>query len=300
VARKAGLPEALDKAVASLARRQHGYVTRRQLTDLGMSEQGIRTRLGTGRLIPVYAGVYAVGHLPNTPLAHAAAAVLACGPGTLLSHGSGAALWAFRKRWPTPIEVTATSAHRRAGIKTHRSATLTKADVTRHLGIPVTSPARTLLDVAATLTDKALTRAVNEALLSNYLHESDLRALIERCRTHPQATRIEAVIAEDRSRSWLEDEFRPWLRRFKLPEPRFNVLVNGREVDVYFPHERLIVELDGYEVHRGRAAFEDDRDRDADMLVNGMPTVRITRRRIRSAPANEAERLRSILQDRRP
>jgi very-short-patch-repair endonuclease len=293
------LPEALDKAAASLARRQHGYVTRRQLSDLGMSEQGIRTRLDTGRLIPVYTGVYAVGHRPNAPVAHAAAAVLACGPGAVLSHGSAAALWGFRKRWPSPIEITAASAHRRRGIKAHRSAALTRADVTRHVGVPVTSPARTLLDVAATLTDKALTRAVNEALLSNYLHEADLRALIERCRIHPQATRIEAVIAEDRSRSWLEDEFRPWLRRFKLPEARFNVLVNGREVDVYFPQERLIIELDGFEVHRGRAAFENDRDRDADMLVNGMPTLRITRRRIRSAPAKEAERLRSILHARR-
>lgn len=294
------MAEALDKAVAALARRQHGYVTRRQLLALGVSKKGITTRLATGRLIRVYDDVYAVGHVPGAPVAHAAAAVLACGPGTVLSHGSGAALWAFRKRWPTPIEVTAPSKHRRPGIKTHRSATLTKADVTRHLGIPVTSPARTLLDVAATLTDKAFTRAVNEALLSNYLHEADLLALIERCRTHPQATRIEAVIGEDPSRSWLEDEFRPWLRRFKLPEARFNVLVNGREVDVYFPQERLIVELDGYRVHRGRAAFENDRDRDADMLVNGMPTVRITRRRIRSASAKEAERLRSILDARRP
>jgi very-short-patch-repair endonuclease len=294
------MAEALDKAVAALARRQHGYVTRRQLLELGVSNKGITTRLAAGRLIRVYAGVYAVGHVPNAPVAHAAAAVLACGPGAALSNGSGAALWGYRKRWPNPIEVTAPSKHRRPGIKTHRSATLTKADVTRHLGIPVTSPARTLLDIAATLTDEALTRAVNEALLSNYLHEADLHALVERCRTHPQATRIEAVIGEDRSRSWLEDEFRPWLRRFKLPEARFNVLVNGREVDVYFPQERLIVELDGYEVHRGRAAFENDRDRDADMLVNGMPTVRITRRRIRSTQATEAERLRSILHARRP
>jgi very-short-patch-repair endonuclease len=271
---------------------------RRQLIELGMSEQGIRTRLGTGRLIRVYAGVYAVGHVPDAPVARAAAAVLACGPGAALSHGSAAALWGFRKGWP--IEVTAPSRHRRPGIKAHRSAGLMRHDVTRHLGIPVTTPARTLLDVAATLTDKALTRAVNEALLSHYMQEADLRALVERCRTHPQASRIEARVGEDPSCSSLEDEFRPWLRRYELPEARFNVRVNGREVDVYFPEERLIVELDGYEVHRGRAAFENDRDRDADMLVNGMPTVRITRRRIRSTQATEAERLRSILHARRP
>lgn len=137
------------------------------------------------------------------------------------------------------------------------------------------------------LTEKQLIRAINDAILSNYLREADL-----------EGTPLEGLVT-GKSRSPLEDDFRPWLRRFHLPEPQYNVHVNGREVDVYYPEARLIVELDGFATHKTRFAFEGDRERDAHNLVNGLSTIRITRDRLTRAPAKEAERLTAILTARR-
>jgi hypothetical protein len=205
----------------------------------------------------------------------------------VLSHHSAAALWGFRN-WPTgPIHVIAISYHRRRGIKVHRCA-LTRQEVRRHLQVPVTSPARTLLDIRRALTQKQLIRAVGDALISGCLRESQL------------AGTPLYVLVDEISRSALEDDFKPWLRRFNLPEPLYNVKLFGREVDAYYPAERLIVELDGWAFHRTKIAFENDRDRDATMLAAGIATVRITRDRLRHAPAREAERFRAILDARRP
>jgi hypothetical protein len=152
---------AADTAISTLAGRQRGYVTRAQLLGLGLSPDAIDYRLKIGRLIPVHTGVYAVGHLPITGADRAFAAVLACGPGAVLSHGTAACWWGIDQRWRTPFEVIVKTARRRPGIRTHR-AVLTRRDVRRHNGIRVTSPARTILDIAPRLTEKALRRAVNE------------------------------------------------------------------------------------------------------------------------------------------
>src|SRR5436309_2074403 len=130
--------DTLDNAIAAIARRQYGYITRAQLLALGLGDKAISYRLARGWLIPVYAGVYAVGHAPVAPVARSAAAVLACGPNAVLSHGSAASLWGFFKRWAMPFHVTAPSDHRRQGICVHRSRALTRADRRTHLGIRVT------------------------------------------------------------------------------------------------------------------------------------------------------------------
>ena len=260
-----------------------------------MSAAQIRVRVARGNLFRVYRGVYAVGHIPTAPVAKAAAAVLACGPGAVLSHASAAALWGFGT-WPKTIEVTAPSALRRPGIRVHRSTTLVRADRTRHLGIPVTTAARTIMDLSPRHSDEQLARIVNDALISRFMYESHLEALIER---HPkQASRLRQFIRDPLSRSWFERVFRPWLKRYALPQPEFNVRIGRYEADVYYPRERLIVELDGYDFHRTRLAFENDRERDAHMLHNGIATIRITTRRIENASAREAARLHAILQSR--
>jgi very-short-patch-repair endonuclease len=286
--------EPLDRLIAKRAARQHGHVSRRQLLDLGASRHAIYHRVQAGSLIRVHAGVYAVGHIPTTPIAKAAAAVLACGPGALLSHGSAAALWGFQKGWPQPVEVTAKSNRRRPGIQIHRSSTLSRRDATTQHGIRVTSPAQTVYDMSRDLTDHQLTRTVNDALLSNYLKLSDLAELLQR---HPKrdprlATYVEATSI---TRSMLEDAFTAFLDRFALPQARLNTHINGREVDALFETAGLIVELDGYGYHSSRASFEADRERDADMLVHGLPTVRITWERLTNSPEHEADRLRAIL-----
>ena len=279
---------ALNKAVAALAQRQQGHVTRAQLLRLGMHPEVVKLRVRAGRLIRVYAGVYAVGYVRRDPVARAAAAVLACGSGAVLSHDSAAALWGLR-RWPGQIEVTAGTVHRRRGITAHRSITLAPDQVTRHHGIAVTTPARTILDLSGRLTTAQRTRMVNDALVSRYLRDTDLAG-----------TRLGHLVDEHGvSRSTLEDDFRPFLRRFKLPAAQYNVHVNGREVDVYFATERVIVELDSWTYHRTRRAFESDRERDANMLQAGIVTVWITRDRLKNAPSQEAQRLGAILRERR-
>lgn len=290
-----------DKAIAALARKQHGYVTHLQLLAIGLGPGEIKYRIRTGGLIPVYAGVYAVGHVPLAPEARAHAAVLACGDGAVPSHGSAASLWKYAKHWTPSFEVIAPTDRRRDGIKVHRTRTLTRRDITRQRGVPVTSPARTVFDMTPRFpTDPALRRFVNDARLTYTFHLSDLAELLARHPRHPATKRLEPFVNArgGPTRSEFEDRFIAFARRYGLPEPVVNTRVLGYEVDALFPEHRLIVELDGAEFHLDRATFERDRDRDAELLAAGFPTVRITWERLETAPAREAARLHAILQRR--
>jgi hypothetical protein len=289
---------AIDKAIAALAGRQHGYVNRSQLMKLGLTPKAIRWRVQTGWLIPVYAGVYAVGYVQMTPVARAHAAVLACGEKAALSHGSGASLWGFDKHWDMPFEVTAASMRLRKGIRVHRSRTLIRRDITRQVGIRVTSPARTILDNAPHLTGKRLSRFVNDALRTPYLHAADLADVLNRNPNHPGAKRL-ARFVQDPTNSPLEDDFLEFARRYGLPTPVTNTHLLGYEIDVLYPRERVIVEVDGYLFHSDRDSFERDRKRDAIMLETGIVTVRITEERMKQEPEQEASRLLAILAARR-
>jgi hypothetical protein len=180
----------VDQTIAVLAGRQHGNITRRQLFDCGLGSTAVRYRVRNGRLHPVFAGVYAVGHRPPSPLARAAAAVLACGDGAVLSHGSAATLWGISPRWSQPLEVTARSNHQRRGMVVHRSRTLAEQDVTHHFGIAVTTPARTVLDMAPRQTDTVLARAVSSARLGGHLRLTDLAGLLDRLPRHPATARL--------------------------------------------------------------------------------------------------------------
>jgi very-short-patch-repair endonuclease len=287
--------------IARLADRQHGNVTRRQLVELGLSDDAIAYRVGLGRLHRVHAGVYGVGRPPKTALERAAAAVLACGVDAALSHVSALALWGFVKHWPTRFDVTIPGNRRPKGIAVHRAKTLQRPDLRRHHAIRVTSPARTLLDSAPTLTDRAFTRAVNDALLSQHLKRWQLAELLERCGSHPGTALLTPFLTHrgGPTRSEFEDAFLAFCERFRLPRPVVNTRVAGHEVDAFFEAEQLIVELDGYEFHSSRDAFERDRDRDAEAMVSGIGTVRITWLRLIDESEEEAARLHAILRARR-
>lgn len=289
----------IDESIGRLAGRQRGYVTRAQLVELGLGPGAIKSRIKMCRLVVVHRSVYAVGHAPQAFTDRAYAAVLACGPRAVLSHGSAASLWGILERWWEPFEVIVDTARRRPGVRTHR-ATLARADVHRHLGIRVTSPARTLFDNAPRLTTKALTRAVNELRIARRLKLEHLAELAVRLPRHPGASRIGPLIEIRRgpTRSELEDAFAAFGKRFDLPPYEFNARIAGYEVDVLFPKQRVIVELDGYEFHGTRQAFERDRERDATTLAAGHVTVRMTWERLTKQPENEAERLHAILADR--
>lgn len=288
-----------DQRLAALARRQRGYVKRQQLLALGENADAIDYRISVGRLIPVHAGVYAVGHLPTLPQDRAFAAALACGPGAVLSHGTAAAVWGIFSTWATPFEVTAPGRRRRRGIRIHRAA-LNPADKTVQLGLPVTSPARTVLDMTPRLRDKPLSRAVND-LRHGYLSLDDLAELLDRCPGHPGAARLRPFVHAPKgpTRSEFEDAFEAFRERFGLPEALVNTEVVGFEVDVYFPAERVVVQLDGWDFHSSRESFISDRDEDATLLELDIVTVRITWERIEEKSVREARRLLRILENRR-
>jgi hypothetical protein len=294
------LAEPIDKLIGALAARQRGYVTRPELLQRGLGADAIRYRVKIGRLMPVYAGVYAVGHLPTLPQDRAVGALMACGPDAVLSHGSAAVAWGIFKRWDLPFEVTVPTIRRRSGIRVHR-AVLARADIGRQLGIRVTSVARTVLDTAPRMSDKALRRAVNDLRRAGQLRLPDLVEVVDRCQRNPGSRRLAPLLAAPTrpTRSQLEDDFLAFCERWELPRPQINVLVAGREVDAWFPEERVIVELDGWAFHSDRDAFEGDRDKDATALALGIPTIRLTDQRMKSQPKAEAARLHRILAARR-
>ncbi len=288
----------LESRIRERFRRQNGFVTRQQLISLGLSAKAVDGRVRSGRYVAVYNGVYSEGVGREDPVGRATAAVLACGPGAVLSHGSAASLWGFLPRWGFALEVTAQGKRTRPGITTHRCQSLTPRDITREWGIRVTSPARTVLDLAPRLTARQLTRLVNDALRSRDLRPASLRELLQRNRHHP-GTKLLTPFAEDQNNptnSDFEDDFLAFTQKYGLPTPQINVKVNGRQADAYFPEHNLIVECDGWDFHKDREAFEDDRERDAENLRHGVPTVRVTKRRLSETPDREARRLQEILE----
>lgn len=292
----------IDDAILAMARRQQGNVTHGQLIALELGRDAIAHRVLTQRLHRVHRGVYAVGRPPSMPVERAAAAVLACGDGAALSHQSALAVWDFAKRWESPMHVTVPRDRRRPEINIHRCPSLTRADIRTHLGIRVTSPARTVLDCAPTLTTKRLTRIVNDGRRTGHLRVAALQDVIQRFPNHPGASALAALVAdasEAPTRSHFEDEFLAFCKRFGLPTPRINTYVNGYEVDALFPSERVIVELDSWGFHKDHGAFETDRERDATALAAGLVTVRVTWERMTRAPQREADRLKRILAQRR-
>jgi very-short-patch-repair endonuclease len=278
-----------------MVERQLGHVTRVQLLAAGWSRGAIKSHVNRGLLIRVHAGVYAVGHVPQHAHARSLAAVLACGDGTALSHAAAAALWGVME-WPPRMEVISTRQHRRPGISTHRSSTLTRQDIRRRHGVPVTSPARTVLDLQRRLTDARLQRVVNDLRIAGHLSTTAFQQLCVR------SSRVNELLgdgdADRATRSGLEDDFRRFVTRHRLPMPEINVTLvelGRREVDAFYRAERLIVEVDSWKFHSDRAAFERDRAKDTKALAEGFHTVRITDRRMKRGGKEEAEDIRRIL-----
>lgn len=269
--------------MAVLATKQYGVVNRTQLAALGFGGRAIQIRLRDGRLHPLHRGVYAVGHERVNQRGHWLAAVLAGGDGALLSHGSAAALWGLqRPRWP--IEVTSRHGRRgRRGI-VHHEGRIHPQDRAVRDGIPVTSVARTVFDLAEVVDEERVARLIEEADRLKLLQVRALEAVCERGQgrraVRPIGRILACLHAPDRKRSPLENRFAAFCRTHRLPPPATNVLVLGHEVDVLWPAARLTVELDSWEFHGHRAAFRHDRARDSALLVAGYRTVRVTHERL--------------------
>jgi very-short-patch-repair endonuclease len=220
------------------------------------------------------------------------AAVLACGPGAVVSHRSAASLWGIRKVWSSPVEVTAPNDRRHPGIRVRNSR---RAATTSRHGIPTTTPAQTLLDLADVLDDQALARAVNDAYVLKLTTPQQLATLLTRSPGRRTTRLTPHTNATGATRSPLEDDFLAFTKRHRLPTPETGQRIAGHLVDFVWREQRLVAELDGWEFHWTRGAFESDRDRDADLLIEGFRTIRITYARLEQNPTKEAKRLRELL-----
>ena len=282
-------------ALRRLADPQHGHVTRQQLLATGVSGSEIQHLVENGLLIRVHAGVYALGYRQRTPIAIAAAAALACGDGAVLSHDSAAALYALRE-WPRIPEVTTSVRRRRPGVRVHRSRTLAATDVTRQYGIPVTTAARAILDVASRLSDAELIQIVSDARRAGRLGPTALHRLL--------ATSVRAARLIDPEQAPSESIFMAmfllFLKRHRLPIPLTEYWFHGFRVDAIYPAHRLIIELDSWEFHSNPLQFERDRMRDAVAIKYRHDTLRITWKRMTEHPRQLAGELRALLADRAP
>ena len=289
-----------DRAVAELAAEQFGVVARDQLRDLGLTESAIARRVEGGRLHRLHRGVYAVGHPVVRREGQWLAAVLACGAGARLSHGSAAAL---QEIWAsdgvvTHVMVPGPSRRRGRGLRVHRSGHLTRAEITTHRGIPVTSPARTIIDLAAMVPDaRAIERLLDRA---ERLQISGVRAVAAARPGHRGARRVLRVLATHApgatlTRSDLEELLLALCRTYDLPTARVNVVVAGLEVDLLFMPERLVVEADSWTYHRSRSAFERDRERDAVLARAGYRVLRFSDTQIEHEPAMVANAIAAAL-----
>ncbi|HEU4658280.1 MAG TPA: type IV toxin-antitoxin system AbiEi family antitoxin domain-containing protein [Capillimicrobium sp.] len=296
-------PHDIDHRIAALAGRQHGVVAHRQLSELGLSDRAISRRLAAGRLIPIHHGVYAVGHAALSQHGRWLAAVLACGPTAVLSHGSAAALWELTSYQPSKIHVivqTYAGLTAPRGVRLHRYRSLVPQDVARRRAIPVTSVARTLLDLAPVLPRRKLERAIGQADVFGLLDIRDAERLIAAHPRRPGVKAFAASLTRHRpelalSRSDFEDRLVELCERHDLPAPRKNVLLADLEVDLHWPGTDVVAEADGFAFHRTRAAFENDRRRDAVLSLAGYRVHRFTDRQVAGQPELVAAVLRRSL-----
>ena len=289
-----------DAVIAALATRQYGVVSRAQLLAAGIGPGAIATRMKRHGLIPLHRGVYAVGHTALVPLAREAAALLAGGPAALLSHRSAAWLWRLVERRVEPVEITVpASSRRRPGLIIHRSRGLGPDDVSVRRGLPATTPARTLLDLATVSTARELERALDEAFTQRVTSRAALRAAVQRAQGHHGAGRVRALLAGNQepalTRSEAEERFLGLLRDAALPPPAVNAKMAGHVVDFLWRERGLIVEIDGFRFHSTRSAFERDRRRDAELTAAGFRVLRVTWRQLCDEPFVVIARLAAAL-----
>jgi hypothetical protein len=290
-----------EREIANIAERQHGVISHRQLDALGVGRGSIHRRLQKRRLLRVRPGVYAVGHARLTIRGRWMAAVLSYGEDAFLAHGDAGAHWDLIPVKGSQIHVTVPrrGVRRQRGIVVHETLHLPPAERAVRDNIPVTSVARTLLDLAESDPDR-LPRAWDTAARRRLL---DLRAVEAACENGRGRRGLKKLVPllEDRTRvipdtrRELEARFVDLCRTFDLPPPSCNVLVEGYLVDAVWPAQRLVVELDSWEFHHDRGAFERDRERDASLQAAGYRVVRITWRRLTEHPADVAQLIRRLL-----
>jgi hypothetical protein len=289
-------PDTPDWAASKIAARHHGVVTRGQLEACGLGSKAITIRARKGQLNRIHRGIYAVGHRALSWHGRWMAAVLACGEGAVLSHGSAASLWGLLKPINGPVHVSVPSTSGRStrrGLHVHRSPSLAQPSsspsslptaggrgrrplTTYRDNIPVTTVARTIQDLRVTsfFPPHLIRRAIRQAELKGY--------------------RLEGI-ETDGTRSDLESAFLALFAAHRIPPPEVNPKLGRYEVDFLWREEKLIVEADTFTYHRGSVAFEDDHLRDLDLRQRGYAVLRFTDKQLEAEPERVVADIRNEL-----
>jgi very-short-patch-repair endonuclease len=271
-----------DCEVAKVAASQYGVVSIAQLREAGLDKSAVKRRALTGRLHPIHRGVYAVGHPHLSAEGRWMAAVLAYGTGAVLSHRAAASAWRLLPdQLSAPIDVSVpsdTGKKIRHGIRLHRCPSLEPKAVTRHRRIPITTPARTIIDLGKVASPADVRRARRQAGVLGLS--------------------VEGASKNNVTRSELEDLFLKLCQQYRLPTPEVNVRIAGLLVDFVWRKRWLIVETDGYRYHRGRASFEDDRARDLRLRSHGFEVIRLTYNQVAGQSRETANVLSKLLSSR--
>lgn len=281
-----------DQRIAAIAARQRGYIARRQLLQAGIGYHAIARSVAAGRLHPRHRGVYAAGHGAEPPLGPATAALLALRDGAVLSHRTAAELWGLQRAVPLDgllhVVVKGNQAAALDGVRVHRTVSLDTADTRIRKGLPVTSPARTIIDLTPDLTDRQLELTVDQAITERLLRPAELRRALQRLTHATGRARLLDLLSGDAphasvTRSRAEERLLALVRAAGLPEPLVNARVAGYEVDFYWPDARVAAEVDGFQFHSTRPRLERDRRKDDVLRDAGITAVRVTYRQLERA-----------------
>ena len=300
--------EQRERWLAALAGRQHGVVARQQLLRLGFSSHQIERMRRIGRLHDVHRGVYAVGHSVLSTKGRWMAAVLACGPGALLSHRSAAALRQVHRSAPSYVEVIVPARRGRIpGIRAHVSTRVAAQDRDVVDGIPCTSLALTLLNLAAVCPRRVVERACDEAVVQEVFDLTaldDVLARSPRCHGAPLLRSVLAdhAIGTTLTRPGLEERTLRLLDGAGVPRPEVNIRLSCRpgvahEVDFLWRMQRLVLETDGGRFHSDRRQIERDRRREADLVRAGYRVLRATWLQVQDEPQDVALMVRAALRN---
>jgi very-short-patch-repair endonuclease len=291
----------IKDVIDGLASCQHGVVSRGQLLRAEVPAHIIDHRVATRRLRVVHRGVYRVGPLSVSRMREMAA-VLACG-GAPVSHRSAAGMWQMlpplSEQQPVDILVAGGDRGRRRGIRIHRARALSPDETTRLDGMAITTPTRTLIDLASVVAPRDLEKAVAFAERESQTTRAALLALLVRRPLHAGSRELRSLLEENASpaltRSEAEERMLALIRKARLRSPEVNARVAGCEVDFLWRSERLVVEVDGYAYHASPRSFELERQRDAVLTAAGMRVVRVTWRQIVAEPEATLVRLAQAL-----
>lgn len=270
-----------------MAARQRGRIARRQLSAIGVSHASIRWLVARNRLLPSLRCVYLVGHDAPVELGRETDALLSVREGAALSHWSAAALWNLWTPLPRLVQVTTDDAPaaRNPGVRVHRRRILERRDVRIESGLPVTSPARTLMDIAITATERQLELAFDRGLVEEVFRPPQVADVLERAGGHPGRARLSSLLDREllgttMTRSEGEERMLALMRAARLPLPEVNAKFGGHQIDFFWPAHRFAIETDGRRFHSTRLRFERDRRKEQDLRRLNVEVMRIARNQL--------------------